>query len=344
MQGTNPTAGKATAGGNSSGAKDKDIQPIGSRLRSRHEGNPTAKPITKEREKDVCGHCDMRRTDTGKGSDGLLCDYCGYWAHASCEGLTAEGYRMLCKLSDIVPSMSYYCVYNRCKHVAGEILKQLGPLRERVEENTQRISLLEDEVRDQNKRLEANVEIEVGKCLGSTIEDQVRKVWGEEKERAVRAKNVLIMNVKEETRPDSTVRKDWDTKFVRELLTDVLGLDDEITRPSKMKNVVRMGKYDESTSAQKPRLVKVMFDHEDTAKSVLHSANKLGNANEADIKVIKIFRDLSKDDRDKRRKLVLEMKAGNEELKKKGIKDKKCIIRDEEVVTIRIDLRKQQSF
>ena len=72
MQGTNPIAGKATAGGNSSGDTEKDNQPVGSRLRSRHEGNPTAKPTAKEREKDVCGHCDMRCTDTGKGSDGLL--------------------------------------------------------------------------------------------------------------------------------------------------------------------------------------------------------------------------------------------------------------------------------
>ena len=50
---------------------------------------------------------------------------------------------MFSQLAKKMSNMSYYCSYNHCKTVAGEILKQPGPIRQRVEENSQRIAKLE---------------------------------------------------------------------------------------------------------------------------------------------------------------------------------------------------------
>ena len=82
-------------------------------------------------DKEICGHCNYKCEDTGKGDDGLLCDYCGYWVHASCEGMSKESYKMFVKLASEVPNLSYYCELNHCKRVSSEILKHIGPIRKK---------------------------------------------------------------------------------------------------------------------------------------------------------------------------------------------------------------------
>lgn len=53
-------------------------------------------------------------------------------------------YKMFSKLAGEVPNMTYYCSFNHCKVVAGEISKQLGPIRiEALEVSKNRIVLWE---------------------------------------------------------------------------------------------------------------------------------------------------------------------------------------------------------
>ena len=135
-------------------------------------------------------------------------------------------------------------------------------------------------------------------------------------------------------RPDETqARKDWDMNFVSKLLIECLELD--ITY--KMKHVIRLGRYEENSEQQHPRLIKVIFDNEDTARLVLRSANKIRNSQNGDIKEVKSFRDLSQSDREKRKLLVNEMKLKNEDLKGNNISDSKFIIRGDSVVKVKVD-------
>ena len=61
-------------------------------LHSEARSGHTAMADVAVKEKDVCGHCDSKCKSRGKGSDGLCCDYCGHWVHASCEGMNYETY------------------------------------------------------------------------------------------------------------------------------------------------------------------------------------------------------------------------------------------------------------
>ena len=102
-----------------------------------------------------------------------------------------------------------------------------------------------------------------------------------------------------------------------------------------MKSVIRLGKKENNNNG--PRLVKVILDSEDTAKEVFKAAPKLANATENYMKEIKIFRDMCKADRDKRKKLVDEMSIRNNELRSQNVTNFKWIIRGENLVRIRIN-------
>ena len=128
----------------------------------------------KARPKDVCGHCELKCTAKGKGDDGICCDYCGYWVHATCDGMSKETFKSFNKLAKDIPNMSYYCTYNHCKYVAGEILKQLGPIRQKVEENSQRITKLEEAVGRQNVDMEEIIQSKVEDTIDESIRDRPR--------------------------------------------------------------------------------------------------------------------------------------------------------------------------
>ena len=41
---------------------------------------------------EICGHCQDKVRDKGKGSDGIKCDWCKFWVHTKCEGMTSQEY------------------------------------------------------------------------------------------------------------------------------------------------------------------------------------------------------------------------------------------------------------
>lgn len=85
--------------------------------------------------------------------------------------------------------MSYYCNFNHCKLVSGEILKQLGPINQRVEANSQRISVLEETVQKQDITMEVKIKEEVNNVVSESIDEKVKQVWELEKDRALRTIN-----------------------------------------------------------------------------------------------------------------------------------------------------------
>ena len=283
-----------------------------------------------DRPRDVCGYCNEKCTTRGKGSDGILCDYCGFWVHAKCDGMTAEYYKMFSKLAEGVKNLQYYCSLNHCNIVSKEILKQIGPIRQKVEENSQRIGVLEDIVSRNSVELETKVKEEVQNTVTETIEDKVKSVWEAEKDRLARAKNVLLANVPESEDTVGEQRKKHDEQVVSNLFTDSLGID-SIDIESKIVSVGRLGKKEDRTG-KGPRLVRVALDQENTARKVLTAAPKLGEQVEERVRNIRIFRDMNEEDRRKRKALVDEMKQKNEDLRQQGITDSKWIIRGDKVI------------
>lgn len=299
---------------------------------------------TVARDIEICGHCKTRCTDKGKGSDGLLCDHCQCWVHAKCEGMSVDSYKMFSQLANNVPNMKYTCSANNCQIVSEEFMKKLGPINSKVADNTRRIEVLEVSVKDQNKVMEDKITDVVTNCVDDKIEQQVKSAWELEKERFYRSRNVLIANVKEPETRVSNERKSQDIEFVDKLFTEQLGLGAVIME--KVKNVVRLGGWRDEVQNGKPRLIKVVFERDEEAKAVFRQANKISESTDEEIRKLKIFRDMCLQDREKRKILVDDMKAKNEELVQQGEMDNKWIIRGEKLVNIKIrsNPQRQQTF
>ena len=62
----------------------------------------------------VCGHCSKKCTSKGLTSEAIMCDLCGSWVHAACEGLTREQFKVFNQLSNSVENIVYYCNLNQC--------------------------------------------------------------------------------------------------------------------------------------------------------------------------------------------------------------------------------------
>ena len=97
---------------------------------------------------------------------------------------------------------------------------------------------------------------------------------------------------------------------------------------NKIRSVVRLDKK-VSNGNVRPRIIKVVQDSESTAKEVFRAASKVTESevglNKA--KDIKVFRDMTKVDRDRRNKLVEEMLRRNKGLQDQNVTNSKCIIR-----------------
>ena len=153
------------------------------------------------------------------------------------------------------------------------------------------------------------------------------------------------MNVKESTAETGAQRKEHDLEFVKRLLSDTMDLDIN----QDIRNVVRLrenqneGANVNEGNRRRPRLMKVMLNSEENARKILYNASKLETAGEVEIRAIKIFRDLSKEDRDARNRLVAEMKQKNEALERDGVTDFRFIIRGEMLFKVRVDPSKRNA-
>ena len=86
-------------------------------------GQDISKQKIANRAENICGHCMKKCTKTGRSSSAMRCDYCHYWYHAECEGLTSEQYQSLSQLAKVLPNLNYYCVFGHCKQVSDEMLE-----------------------------------------------------------------------------------------------------------------------------------------------------------------------------------------------------------------------------
>lgn len=152
--------------------------------------------------------------------------------------------------------------------------------------------------------------------------------WTNIKDREVRAKNVMFTNIAESENSDKEIRKQDDVEIIKTLLGGELEIDmDQI----KIINAIRVG----ARSQDRPRLLKILFEDEKMASTVVKSAKKLSESDNVDINGIKMFRDMSKKDHEKRKALVEEMKKRNGDLEASGDSGMKWIIKGTDIIKVR---------
>jgi hypothetical protein len=154
--------------------------------------------------------------------------------------------------------------------------------------------------------------------LDKPIEMAVNFALREQDERESKSKNIILFNIPESENKDFKIRIDYDIAKVKEI-TDTLEINPVIEK------VIRLGKFDENK--QRPLLLKLLDTEE--KEDFLINAKKLGRLNPDDPrKRVVIKKDLTKNERELEKILVVE-------LKERRTHGEKLVIRNGKIVTIR---------
>ena len=62
---------------------------------------------------DLCGHYGKNCSDKGF-NEAMQCELSAAWVHASCEGLSSDGCKLLTNLTSSTDNVIYYCNLNQC--------------------------------------------------------------------------------------------------------------------------------------------------------------------------------------------------------------------------------------
>ena len=296
-----------------------------------------------DRAKDICGHCMKKCTKSGRGSKALQCDYCEFWYHFNCEDLTEDAYKNLVNLAKEIPNLNYYCVFGRCKEVSKEMMKLLAPTVKKVEENTVRIVTLEKDFDKFSSEIDDKIVREVKLNTEDIIENKIKVRWDTEKERSRRARNLIVTNIPEQTGSTPEEKSSKDRDEINKLFKDHLKIKES---DYVIQNTWRLGTAD----PEKVRVLKVILDREYMIGTVLKATKNLSSVSDPSVKDINIFKDLCKEDRELRKKLVDEMKAKNIELRSHtdpgtGLPTTdKWVIRDDKVILVDKELKPRHRF
>lgn len=122
------------------------------------------------------------------------------------------------------------------------------------------------------------------------------QVIREIQERNIRAKNIVIMGIPEPTAASAPQRRQMDETEVNKIISEII---DEYPQPK----IFRLGKYTSDSN----RKLKVCFNSQDTAFSILRNKNKLKNEK------IKIFADQTPSQQKYFNELREELKRRNQE-------------------------------
>ena len=147
------------------------------------------------------------------------------------------------------------------------------------------------------EQMDKRIESSVGAKL-TTMNKQVEKLTvNSDKER--RAKNIIVTGYTERKEQDIQKRKHSDLKFANDMLTH-MGVDN-VT----IEEIVRLGKYVEA--APHPRAMRITVSKESDKWKIIGKNKELRKAT-GDLASVYVHPDLNKEDRDKDKALVQELK------------------------------------
>lgn len=157
-------------------------------------------------------------------------------------------------------------------------------------------------VKDQLNERMSNVNEDMSKITTNLTE--VKKISEDMKDKEMRANNVIIYRVSEESIERDEQRK-ADKSFCLDLINEGLGID---VSESDIKSFFRIGKKE----ADKTRPIMIQFRERSLKNRIMESLNKLKNADEK-FKNTSIAHDMTENERKECKNLVLEAKKKEEE-------------------------------
>jgi len=276
-----------------------------------------------------CIQCNIKVTEDVKA---LECDCCSKWQCIKCANIPD----MLYDNKEVLERENLRFTCNPClatglkKKIGSKsqdsskldlVLQKLTKL-DSIDHILDKCNTLEGKLNDLDQNLEKRidervkglVESKVEETLHSQIAQEVRSCLDEHRERDQRATNIIVYGVEEPSEEEASVRKISDLQTARDLCTE-LGVN-----PSNITRSVRLGEK----SLDKPRPWKIILSSASSQKELLRNTWKLESSER--FSAASINPDMTKEQREQRRKLVGELK----ERKRKG--EKNLRIRNDRIV------------
>ena len=296
---------------------------------------------------DTCKHCDKKCTESGEESKAIQCEICYSWVHATCDGLSAEEYDMLNKLSASVSNIAYCCNLNHCYSrlnqlianpcgVANKELDQaLKPVVEKhalLQESILKVSSKIEELNSQYSEIKGNIDqlsksidssdratINIDKTITTdSIANIASTLVNEEKEKEKRQLNLILHNIKESDATDSSKRIEEDVCAATIVFKDYLDVTVSVTK------CFRIGKKRDDPN--KPRLLKIMVSSLDEKVAVLRNKLRLRSQdNPEHIRKVFITPDLTPTEQTKNKELRSQLAEMNKVANLYKIKNGKIV-------------------
>ena len=188
--------------------------------------------------------------------DCLQCFGCKKWVHPKCAKISPNEYQDYCTnenkhwvcspcvQENYAPVKDHDAKLDRLMEII-PLVRTIGTRMNDLEKHYQEIS---------GPKLEAKIEEVVDKKIAQALEEQ--------KDIDRRRKNLIVVNVKESTKKDLKMRNEDDLNFVRDLVREVVDIqDDDISDPLRFGDVPKKG--------EKPRVLRVSCKTEELKDDIV---------------------------------------------------------------------------
>lgn len=293
-------------------------------------------PASRKGKKYVCngGNEPCGKTITNR-TESLMCDGCGMWYHASCQGISAGAFQALNKFGD---ELTWLCVSCKPKlawiHTGNNLEKRIEEAEKKIlnemekvtsESIKKRINDMEREITkkmlEQKAVIEVNsqalnkvakeqkdMEEKVVKRIGEqqqTIESssQMMRKAAQSKDMENRAVNIIIHNVEESTEESGETRKKHDHEKFKEIADSLGGEGAEV------ESIIRLKRKDDGEN-KKARLMLVKMKRAEEADMLFRRRYNLKSKGFENIYITK---DMPPEEREKLRKLRIELNEKGKE-------------------------------
>ena len=256
------------------------------RPRSKDSSNQREKKSKRNSTCPICDEVIKEATKHRKGDDAIYCEgYCDAWVHRRCTGLSATNFA---KLRDAGEEYTFFCLYCEIQAQKAEIdslMSTITTFQTSLNDLKRKLDLVNQPQQTSTQTVRAPVVDKVSNTVYQNATNIDRKF------------NIVVYGVAEN--PQNTNRQLRMKKDMENVMEALSATDIDI-EPSDIKDLYRLGKYDQKSERPRPLLVK--FLRSNTAIDILSSKSKL----EAPIY---IKPDLTPQERQKERLLLKERRS-----------------------------------
>lgn len=249
-----------------------------------------------------CGKC---RTSVKNNQKALQCDNCDYWIHIGCEDIKADEYN---KIKNLETPVLWMC--KKCNDKRFKLKEEHAKLKKDYEDLKEEYNLLRDKLDSFDDKIE-HIKTDIKAELKHEIKQEIRLEQiddhKDEEDRKQRECNLILHGMPEsklENAEDQECEDGNNTIYIFKEELQMTHIDVE--------KVIRLGNNNPNNQRDKPRPLLVKVRTPGQKWGIIKYAKKLKQSQYEELRTVYIVPDLSIKDREKDRKIRLELKEKRE--------------------------------